>query len=168
METSKVTLNEIEADDLKKLLAALKKREAEEAPEKQKYDFLGDTKLERDNIFNMPEVKPLLAAEISLPSEKQAGFIYLVPCAEKMAEMRFFICRPCRNKGYMTDAIAQIIEKAFGKLDLTGLFAHPTSYNLAALKALYKNGFTVGNGDKRYDYHYAGQAYGMGCELFRH
>jgi len=60
---------------------------------------------------------------------------------ESCAEMGYWVGGPFWNKGYATEAVRQLMEIAFGELDVECVIATPLERNLASQQVLKKNGF---------------------------
>lgn len=59
----------------------------------------------------------------------------------KNAELGYWLAEPFWGKGIISEAVKQIIPKAFETYDITRLYARPFGYNTASQKVLEKAGF---------------------------
>lgn len=56
-------------------------------------------------------------------------------------ELEFVLSRPCQNRGYMTEAVRQVLEYAFGELELEAVAACHYPDNIQSRWVLAKCGF---------------------------
>lgn len=60
---------------------------------------------------------------------------------EKCAELGYWLAEPYWGKGYVTQAVEELIDYAFAKFDIVRLYARPFSSNVGSQKVLEKCGF---------------------------
>ena len=61
---------------------------------------------------------------------------------KKSAELGYWLAEPFWGKGYMKQAVMQIIDYSFQNFDIVRLYARPFSSNIASQKVLEQCGFT--------------------------
>ena len=66
----------------------------------------------------------------------------------KMADLGFYLARRCWNRGYMTEAVSQIVRFSFERAELNRLQATVAVENIASIRVLQKTGFSQENGVK--------------------
>ncbi len=78
--------------------------------------------------------------------DELAGSISLSPQTDihcKNAELGYFLAEEYWGRGYMTEAVRQIVAYGFETLDITRIFARPFGRNRASQRVLEKAGFTL-------------------------
>jgi [ribosomal protein S5]-alanine N-acetyltransferase len=61
----------------------------------------------------------------------------------KNAELGYWLAEPFWGRGFITQAIRQILHFAFASFDIDRVFARPFGTNVASQKVLQKNGFVL-------------------------
>ncbi|MCD7937520.1 MAG: GNAT family N-acetyltransferase [Tannerellaceae bacterium] len=91
------------------------------------------------------QTEPALFFAITVDDEL-AGSISLSPQTDihcKNAELGYFLAEEYWGRGYMTEAVRQIVAYGFETLDITRIFARPFGRNRASQRVLEKAGFTL-------------------------
>ena len=60
------------------------------------------------------------------------------------AEVGYWLAKPYRNQGLVSDALGVFIQYAFTNLEVTRLTAHTLDFNKASARILQKHGFKLG------------------------
>jgi RimJ/RimL family protein N-acetyltransferase len=85
----------------------------------------------------------IMAIEVD---DKAVGGIGIHPLSDiesKNAEMGYWLAEPYWGKGYITEAVKQMIEYGFKNFDINRIFARPFGTNTASQKVLKKTGFLL-------------------------
>jgi RimJ/RimL family protein N-acetyltransferase len=81
----------------------------------------------------------------ALATEKEAigsiGLMLGTDVHRFTAELGYWLAEPFWNKGIMTEAVKQLTEYAFEKVELYRIYAEPYATNLASIRVLEKAGF---------------------------
>lgn len=104
-------------------------------------------------------VMQLIRAQLNDPAEQGWSAWYLVapenevstvvglcqfkgrPDQEGMVEVAYSILPSFRNRGYATEAVARLVEWAFGHRNVTGIVAETLPHSKRSIRIMEKNGF---------------------------
>jgi RimJ/RimL family protein N-acetyltransferase len=85
----------------------------------------------------------IMAIEVDGKAVGGIGIHPLSDIESKNAEMGYWLAEPYWGKGYITEAVKQMIEYGFKNFDINRIFARPFGTNTASQKVLKKTGFLL-------------------------
>jgi RimJ/RimL family protein N-acetyltransferase len=85
----------------------------------------------------------IMAIEVDGKAVGGIGIHPLSDIESKNAEMGYWLAEPYWGKGYITEAVKQMIEYGFKNFDINRIFARPFGTNTASQKVLKKTGFVL-------------------------
>lgn len=96
-------------------------------------------------ISSTLQIEParLFAIDVKGQAVGSIGFFPQSDIHAKNAEMGYWLAQEYWGQGIMTEAVEKLVEYAFGKFDITRIYAGPFGTNKASQRVLEKSGFTL-------------------------